>query len=91
MSDAEAIERAQQAAGGFLDRIEAALVFPLVTLLLGVAFLFFLFGVFEYIKGAASEAERTKGRRHIIFGIIGMIVMLSAVTILSIATGTFGI
>ena len=90
-ADQLAITEAKQASQEFLDKIEANLVFPLVTLLLGIAFLVFLFGVFEYIKGAANEAERTKGQKHMMYGIIGIVVMLSAVAILSIATATFGI
>ncbi len=84
-------EKAEAAAQGFLDKFEAAFVFPLVTLLLGIAFLVFLFGVFEYIKGSASESERAKGQKHILFGIIGMVIMLSAVAILTVARGTFGV
>lgn len=87
----DAKEKAAAAADGFLRKLETAFVFPLVTLLLGIAFLVFLYGVFEYIKGAASESERAKGQKHIIFGIVGMIVMLSAVAILNVARGTFGI
>jgi fatty acid desaturase len=89
--DREAMERAEEAASGFIDRLEDAIVFPLITLLLAIAFLMFLYGVFEYIKGAASETERATGQRHMLFGLIGMIVMLCAVTILTIARGTFGI
>ncbi len=89
--DQAAIDRAEAAADGFLTRIEVALVFPLVSLLLGIAFLVFLFGVFEYIKGSANESDRAVGQRHMLFGIIGMIVMLSAVAILSIARNTFGV
>ncbi len=84
-------DKAEAAARGFLTKIEEAVVFPLITLLLGVAFLVFLFGVFEYIKGATSESERAKGQKHILFGIIGMLIMLSAVAILNLARGTFGI
>jgi sorbitol-specific phosphotransferase system component IIC len=89
--DKVAIGLAKNASQTFLDRIELNFVFPLVSLLFAIAFLYFLFGVFEYIKGAANEAARAQGQRYIMFGLIGMFVMLSAVAILNIARGTFGV
>lgn len=82
---------AQIVAQDFLSRINDAILFPLITLMMAVALLVFLYGAFEYVKGAANESDREKGRRHLLYGIIGMLVMLSAVAILYIAAGTFGL
>ena len=80
---------AQIAAQGFLDKINEVILFPLITLMMAIALLVFLYGAFEYVKGASNDGEREKGRRHLLYGIIGMLVMLSAVAILYIAAGTF--
>ncbi len=82
---------AEDAARGFVAQLNQAIIFPLIYLMTGVALLVFLFGGFEYVRNAANETERSRGKRHMLYGIIGLLVMLSAFTILSIAAGTFGI
>ncbi len=74
-----------------LDKIKVAILYPLIALMLGVAVLVFLWGVFEMIHGADDEEARTKGKQHVLFGIIGIVVMLSALTLLRIAANTFGV
>lgn len=79
------------AAEELVRRINDVILFPLITLLVSVALVVFLWGAFEYISNAESDEGRTRGRRHMIYGIIGLFVMLSAYTILRIAAGTFGL
>lgn len=76
---------------GFLNALNQAVIFPLITLLMAAALLVFLWGVFEYIRDATNDQSRTQGRSHMIWGIVGMLVMLSALGILTIAAATFGI
>ena len=76
-------------AQGFLDKINEAILFPLITLMMAIALLIFLYGCFEYVRNSASDGAREQGRKHIIWGIIGMLVMISAYSILTIAAGTF--
>lgn len=86
---AYAASEAQIVAQDLLSKINEAILFPLITLLMAIALLVFLYGAFEYVKGAASDADRETGKRHLLYGTIGMLVMLSAYTILSIAAATF--
>lgn len=79
------------AAQGIVSRIEDAILFPLMTLLVSVALLVFMWGVFEYIRGGDSDTARAKGRMHMLYGVIGFVVMVSAYAILKIAAGTFGV
>lgn len=82
---------ATEAAKGFVDAFNNAVLFPLITLLMAMAFLVFLYGSFEYVRNAASDQGRETGRRHIFYGVIGMLVMLSAYAILQLAAGTLGL
>jgi hypothetical protein len=61
-----------------IDNIILQIVNPGLKLLLVLAFFFFLWGVLEMIKGAASDTERSKGRNHMLWGIVGMAIMASA-------------
>lgn len=88
---AYAATQAQAVAQSFLSRINDAILFPLITLMMAVALLVFLYGAFEYVRGADSEESRAEGSQHLMYGIIGMLVMLSALALLTIAAGTFGL
>lgn len=91
MNIAYAAVDARAIAGPFIDKIQGAILFPLISLLLGVALLVFLWGVFAYIKNAEGDEARETGKKHMLFGIIGLVVMVSAFAILKIAAQTFGI
>ena len=79
------------AAKSMLAKIESAILFPLMTLMMAVALLVFLWGVYEYVLNADDESARSTGKMHMMYGIIGLLVMISALGILKIAAGTFGI
>jgi phosphotransferase system glucose/maltose/N-acetylglucosamine-specific IIC component len=81
----------EEKAKAFLDNVEEAIIFPLMTLMVAVALLMFLWGGYEYVMNASDEGGRETGRRHMLYGVIGMLVMISAYAILKIAAGTFGI
>lgn len=82
---------AEDVARGFLQKFNDAILYPLITLLMAVALVVFLFGCFEFIVNAGNESARSEGRKHIMWGVVGMVVMVSAYAILNIATGTFGL
>ncbi|MGE5541378.1 MAG: hypothetical protein ACM3TU_03835 [Bacillota bacterium] len=75
----------------FLGKIEQAIINPLITLIGLAAFVLFVWGVVEFIAGAGNEEKRTKGQQHIIWGIIGLVIMFGAKAIIMIAASTFGI
>lgn len=81
----------QQEAAAFVVRLNDALIFPLIALLSAVALLFFLIGCAEYIFNAANESAREQGKKHIMYGLIGLFIMVSAWGLLTLAANTFGL
>lgn len=79
------------AANALVGRLEELILNPLIILLTAIALLVFLWGVFQYVSNASSGEAREEGRKHIIWGIVGLLIMLSAYAILQIALNTFGI
>ncbi len=79
------------AAKTMLGKIESAILFPLMTLMMAVAFFIFLWGAYQFVLNAGDETKHTEGKAHMMYGIIGLFVMLSAMAILKIAAGTFGV
>lgn len=88
---AYAATSATSVARGFLAKFNEAILYPLITLMMTVALVVFLYGTFQFIANAGNEAERSKGKKNILWGVIGMLIMLSAYSILEIAAGTFGL
>lgn len=80
-----------EVANSFVATFSKVILFPLIALLTGVALLLFLWGSFMFIYNADNETARETGKRHMLYGIIGLVVMLSAYSILKIAAGTFGL
>lgn len=78
-------------AGLFVRRINDVLINPLIGLLFTVAFVLFLWGMVTFIfKSGDTEAQK-KGKQHMIWGLIGMFIMVSVLGILRIILDTFGI
>lgn len=60
--------------------------------LLAIAFIFFLFGVYRYfILGATSDTARETGRVFILWSIIGFVVIFSIWGLVAIVGSTFGL
>lgn len=74
-----------------ITRLNNLVLTPLITLIFGLAFVYFLYGVFTYMRGAESDEERTKGGQHILWGAVGMFIMVSVYGIMRLILTTFGI
>ncbi len=82
---------AADVARDFLMTLNEVILYPLITLMMALALLIFLWGCFEFIMAAGDPGARTTGKKHILWGITGMVIMVSAYGILAIAVGTFGL
>lgn len=61
-----------------IDKVKTEVLYPLIALGMLVALLFFLWGMFRFIKGVDDETARATGKRHMLWGIIGLAIMVSA-------------
>lgn len=84
-------QSATEVASELVARIAAEIINPLIAVLFGLALLLFLWGAFQFVSNAASEEGRTVGKRHIVWGVVGMFIMVSVFAILRIIINTFGI
>lgn len=63
----------------------------LVPFLIAVAVVIFLVGVVKYVTAGADETKRAEGRNVMIYGIIGLFVMISIWGLVTILNDTFGL
>lgn len=74
-----------------LFKLNAKIINPLIEIAFIIALVVFLWGVSEYIRGATNEEKRKKGRDHMLWGIVGFVIMFGVFGIITILTRTFGI
>jgi ABC-type phosphate transport system permease subunit len=75
----------------FIEKAYSVVVEPLLFLIFGLAFIMFIWGVFEFIRDSEESKGREQGKQNIIWGAVGMVIMVSAFGIINIIMGTFGI
>ena len=75
----------------FLSKVVAEIINPIILLLGALAFIVFLWGVFEFVLHAGDETKRKEGKQAILWGIIGLVIIFGAYGIINLALGTFGI
>ncbi|MES2668633.1 MAG: hypothetical protein V4644_03020 [Patescibacteria group bacterium] len=74
----------------FITRVQENILDPIITLLALAAFLLFLWGIVEFIAGATDEEKRRTGQEHMIWGIIGLVIIFGANAIVSLIKATVG-
>ena len=75
----------------FFKKLNEHIFNPIIYLLIGIAVIYFIYGIFEYIQGSDNEEVRTKGQKHMLWGLVGLSIMVSVFFIIKVILGTFGI
>lgn len=75
----------------FIAKVDTLIINPLILFLFALAVVFFLYGVFEFILNQENEEKKTTGKSHMIWGIIGITIMMGVWVILGIIVKTLGI
>ncbi len=74
-----------------LNKVITQIAQPIVYLLFALAVVYFLYGVMLFIRNADAPEKRAEGLQHIIWGLIGLFIMVSAVGIINLIKGTIGL
>jgi predicted cobalt transporter CbtA len=74
-----------------MAKIVSVIINPLILMLFSVGFVLFLWGLVVFMANAENSSERSTGIQHMIWGIAGMFVMVSAYGIIQLVLNTLGI
>ncbi|MFA6274489.1 MAG: pilin [Candidatus Paceibacterota bacterium] len=75
----------------FISNVNSLIINPLIVLLFALALVYFLYGVFEFLSNQDSEEKKTAGKKHMIWGIIGLTIMLGVWFILGVILKTLNV
>lgn len=71
-----------------LNRISQFIIDPILFTLFTAAFVVFVWGLVQFVAHLDNEEARSTGSKHMIWGIIGMVVMVGVNSIIAIIQNT---
>jgi hypothetical protein len=80
-----------QTVANFVQAVNDAIINPILGVLFAGALLLFLFGAAKLVLQAGDDSKRNEGKQHMLWGIVGMVIMVSVFAILKVALFTFGV
>ena len=60
-----------------INKIKTEVLYPVFGFFLVLGTVMFLWGVIEFIANADNDEKRSVGKRHMIWGILGLAIMIS--------------
>ena len=86
-----AYAQASAVAWTYVDKINQVILYPLIALISAVALVFFIWGGVQLVLAKSdNDTARQDGKKHMIWGIVGLLVMVSAYGLLEIVVSTLG-
>lgn len=88
---APALTFAQVPGQGFLDIIISVFINPIVALIFSLGMLVFFWGLVEFMWKADSATAWETGGKHIMYGLVGMLIMVAVWGVIAMVTNTLGL
>lgn len=74
-----------------MSRVVTYIIDPALLLIFALGFLFFVYGLLEFLIRINSGGDTKDGKQHMIWGLVGMLVMVSVYGILDLIDNTFSL
>lgn len=85
---AAANDEALKKVDAYISVVATNILNPIIALGMVATTLLFVWGVFSYMRGAADSSARADGARHVMWGVIGMAIMVSVYGIINLVAAT---
>lgn len=76
------------AVNSIMAKVFEFVVYPLLALLTVVTLFYFTWGIVQMIMNPGDSESREKGRNHILWGVVGIFIMVSAFGIIQLISNT---
>lgn len=73
----------------FIQNVNSEILNPIIILLFGVAFIYFIWGIVKFLSSDAADKARTDAKNSIMWAIFGMFVMFSVYGVINFVLATF--
>jgi len=73
-----------------INTLATEILNPVIRLLFAAAVVYFIYGVIVYIANADDEDARKEGKKHILYSIIGLVIMAGVWGIIDLIANTIG-
>jgi len=70
--------------------VNKTVINPLIIFIFALAFVYFMFGIVQYLINSDNEEVRKKSKSHMLWGIVGMFIMISVFGIMNLLLNTIG-
>jgi len=77
-------------AAQIVQKIVQYIVNPAIMVLFSFGLLMFVFGLVEFLFALSKGADVKDGRQHMLWGVLGMFIMISVFGIIRLLSDTFG-
>jgi len=74
-----------------MGRFWTYLISPAILIVLACGFLLFVFGLVQFLWSLNEGGKSEEGKKHMVWGIVGMLIMVSVWGILDMLDSTFGL
>jgi uncharacterized membrane protein YidH (DUF202 family) len=81
---------AEASVGTLMKSVNRVILNPLILFLFALALAYFLYGVMQFIINPGNEEIRKTGKSHMLWGVVGMVIMVSAFGIMQLILNTLG-
>ena len=73
-----------------IGKISSNIIQPIIGFLFALALVMFLWGIVQFISNAENEEKLSEGKEHMLWGIVGMFIMVSVFGIMNLICNTIG-
>lgn len=73
-----------------IEKIKDNILNPIIIALFAAAAFYFLFGLLKFIQNQDNETAQEEGKRHMVWGVIGIFLMVAVYGILDLIGSTVG-
>jgi len=80
-----------QTAQNVMAKFNDAILNPAILVIFTLGFFLFVWGLVQFLKALNEGGDTKDGKRHMIYGIAGMFIMVSVYGIIALISNTFGL
>ena len=74
-----------------LQRIITYLIDPALRVIFTLGLFFFVWGIIQFLWGVQKGHPENEGKQHMVWGLVGMLIMVSVYGIIALIINSFGL